>query len=73
LPPPRQADDIAIRRASTLSHRHDRASASRIRHPNGHAQITMFGVILAGKPNDQDWRQNGGSARILSDLLGHAR
>jgi hypothetical protein len=32
------------------------ASASRIRHPNGRAQITMFGVILAGKPNDQDWR-----------------
>jgi hypothetical protein len=41
------------------------ASASRIRHPNGHAQITMFGVILAGKPNNQDWRQNGGSVRPL--------
>jgi hypothetical protein len=57
LPHRAQADDIAIRRASTLSHRsHDRASASRIRHANGHAQITLFGVILAGKPNDQDWR-----------------
>jgi hypothetical protein len=73
LPPPRQADDIAIRRASTLSHRrHDRASASRIRHANGRAQIIMFGVTLAGKPNDQDWRQNGGSARVLSDLLYHS-
>jgi len=26
----------------------------------GARRSALFGLILAGKPNDQDWRQNGG-------------
>ena len=29
----------------------------------------MFGVILAGKPNNQDRRQNGGTVRGYHELL----
>jgi hypothetical protein len=32
---------------------------------------SQFGVILAGKPNDQDWRQNSGSTCVPSTWIGY--